>query len=143
MYSTHLRGGKAFAGEQKICELKKLLLRSKCKEKFKGKCIKPKELIKKATFNLNDARSAKYGYSPEQIEKQALNPDTGKYFQEVYDFHRLIKVKQDRDQRERFDSKIDRCKKQLRDPLEMGEKVLVLAERLREKTWLEDCIKVQ
>ena len=29
MYSTKLRGGKAFAAEQKICELKKLLLRSK------------------------------------------------------------------------------------------------------------------
>ena len=26
MYSTHLRGGKAFATEQKICELKTLLL---------------------------------------------------------------------------------------------------------------------
>ena len=55
----------------------------------------------------------------------------------------LNKVKQDRDQRGRFDSKIDRCKKQLRDPLEIGEKVLVLAERLRKKTRLEDCIKVQ
>ena len=143
MYNTHLRGGKAFAVEQKICELKKLLLRSKCIEKFKGKCINPKELIKEATFNLNNAKSAKYGYLPEQIEKQALNPNTGKYFQEVYDFHRLIKVKQDRDQRERFDSKIDRCRRQLRDPLEIGEKVLVLAERLRKKTRLEDCIKVQ
>ena len=25
MYNTHVRGGKAFAAEQKICELKKLL----------------------------------------------------------------------------------------------------------------------
>ena len=47
MYSTHLRGGKAFAAEQKIRELKKLLLRSKRIEKFKDKRIKPKELIKK------------------------------------------------------------------------------------------------
>ena len=29
MYSTHLRGGKAFAAEQKFRESKKLLLRSK------------------------------------------------------------------------------------------------------------------
>ena len=29
MYSTHLRGRKAFAAEQKICKLKKLLLRRK------------------------------------------------------------------------------------------------------------------
>ena len=37
MYSTHLRGGKAFAAEQKIHELKKYLLRSKRIEKCKGK----------------------------------------------------------------------------------------------------------
>ena len=102
MYSIHLRNGKAFAAEQKICELKKLLLRSKRIEKFKGKCIKPNELIKKATFNLNNTRSAKYGYAPEQIEEQALNPNTGKYFQEVYDFHRLVKVIEDGDRGERF-----------------------------------------
>ena len=88
-------------------------------------------MIKKATFNLNNARSAKYGYSPDQIEEQSVDPNTGKYFQEVYDFHRLIKVKENRDRTEKFDTKVDRRKKWLRDPLEIGEKVLVLAERLR------------
>ena len=39
MYSTNLRGRKAFAAEQKIRELKKALLRSKRMEKFKGKWI--------------------------------------------------------------------------------------------------------
>ena len=48
MYSIHLRGGKALAIEQKICELKKLLLRSKRIEKFRGKRIKPNELVKKS-----------------------------------------------------------------------------------------------
>ena len=48
MYITHLRGGKGFAAEQKIPELKKKLLRSKRIEKFKGECIKPNELIKKS-----------------------------------------------------------------------------------------------
>ena len=33
MYSTDLRSGKAFAAEQKIRELKKLLLRGKCVQK--------------------------------------------------------------------------------------------------------------
>ena len=51
VYSTHLRCGKAFAAEQKIRERKKLLLRSKRIENINGKCIKPNELIKKATFN--------------------------------------------------------------------------------------------
>ena len=56
MYSTHLRGEKAFAVEQKIRELKNHLLKSKRIEKFKGKRIKLNELIKKATFNLNSTR---------------------------------------------------------------------------------------
>ena len=137
MYSSHFRGEKSFAAEQKNCELKKLLLRSKRTKKYMGKGIKPNELIRKSAFNLNNKRSAKYGYSREQIEEQALNPKTKKYFQEVYDFHRLIKVKEDRDRRERFNAKVERRKKRLREPLEIGEKVLVLAERLTKKrcTW--------
>ena len=35
MYSTHLSGGKAFAAEQKVRELKELLLRSKRIENLK------------------------------------------------------------------------------------------------------------
>ena len=119
MCSTNLRGGKAFEVEQKIRELKKTLLRSKRMEKFKGKRIKPNELMKKATFNLNITRSAKYGYlhtHPQQIEEQALDPKTGKYFQEVYDFDRLIKIKENRDWLERFNAKVDRRKKRLREP---------------------------
>ena len=45
----------------------------------------------------------------------------------------MIKHKEDRNRGERFDSKIDRRKKRLRDLLEIGGKVLVLAERLKEK----------
>ena len=70
-------------------------LRRKRRETFKGKRIKPNQLIKKVTLNLYNTRSAKYGYSPEQIDEQVLNSDTGKYFQEVYDFYRLINVKKD------------------------------------------------
>ena len=92
----HIRGGKAFAAEQKFRKLNKPLLRSKRIEKFKDKCIKPNELIKKPTFSLKNTRAAKYRYSPGQIEEQALDQNTGKYFQEVYDFHRLIKVKENK-----------------------------------------------
>ena len=70
-------------------------LRRKRRETFKGKRIKPNQLIKKVTLNLYNTRSAKYGYSPEQIDEQALNSDTGKYFQEVYDFYGLVNVKKD------------------------------------------------
>ena len=70
MYNTNLRGGKAFAAEQKIRELKKLLLRGKRIQKSSKKGVKPNDLIKKATFNLNNIRSTKYGFLPEQIEKK-------------------------------------------------------------------------
>ena len=133
MYSTNLRGGKAFAAEQKIRGLKKTLLRSNLMEKFTGKQIKPNELIKKVTFKLNNTRSAKYGYSPQQIEVQALDPKMGKHFQEVYDFDWLIKVKENRDRLERFDAKVHRRKKRFRKPLDIDEKFLALAKRLRKK----------
>ena len=45
----------------------------------------------------------------------------------------MIKAKEDRDWGERFDSKLNRHKKQLRNPLEIGEKVLELAKQLRKK----------
>ena len=47
IYSTHLRGGKAFVAEQKIRELKKLLFKSNRIEKFKGNSIKLNKLMKK------------------------------------------------------------------------------------------------
>ena len=63
MYSIKLRGGKAFAAEQKLCELKKLLLRSKRIQELLGKRVKSNELIIKVTFNLNNINSARYGYA--------------------------------------------------------------------------------
>ena len=133
MYSTNLRVGKGFAVEQKICELRKLLLRSKYNEKIKDKRVKPNEFIKKVADDLKNIKSTKCGYSPEQTEEQALNQETENYFQEVYGFHGLIKVEENKDRLERFDSKTDRGKKRLRDPLETAEKVSVLAERLQKK----------
>ena len=58
MFSAKTRRGKVFAAEQKIRELKKILLKSKIIEKRSGKGFKPNELIKKATNNLNKTRSA-------------------------------------------------------------------------------------
>ena len=129
MYSTNLRGGKAFAAEQKIRELKKLLLRSKRVQKSFSKRIKPNELIKKATFNLNNTRSAKYGFSPERIEEKSLNPEHGQQFKETYDFSRLWRIRS-----ERYAKNLDaRKKRRLRDPLDIGKNVLVLADRLKKK----------
>ena len=79
MFTMSLRGGKAFAAEQKIREFKKILLRSKRIKKYNKKHIKPNYLIKKTTFSLNNVKSVKYGFAPEQIEEKSLNKETGIY----------------------------------------------------------------
>ena len=92
MFHTKIRVGKAFAAEQTIREFKKILLRSKRLEKERGKRLKPNDLIKKAAQNMNQTISTKYQLAPVTIEKRSLNPNDGKYFQEIYDFVRLRKI---------------------------------------------------
>ena len=111
MYRTNLKGGKAFAGEQKFRELKKLLLRSKRIKKSLGKRVKPNELIKKATFNLNNTQSAKYGFSSEQIEEKSLGPKDGQEFTETYDFSRLWRIKEAQGRSKRCARNLDAQKK--------------------------------
>ena len=72
MFHTKIRGGKAFAAEQKIREFKKILLRSKRFEKIKKNRIKPNQLIKNAAENMNKTVSAKYGIAPENIFSRSL-----------------------------------------------------------------------
>ena len=48
MFSTNVRDGKAFAAEQKIRELKKLLLKSKNIDKRNKKKINPKKINRKS-----------------------------------------------------------------------------------------------
>ena len=38
---------------------------------------------------MNKTISTKCGLAPENIEKRSLDPNDGKFFQEVYDFARL------------------------------------------------------
>ena len=47
MFHSKVRGGKAFATEQKIRELKKILLKSKRFVKSQGERIRPNKLITK------------------------------------------------------------------------------------------------
>ena len=49
MFSTAVRGSKAFAADQKLRELKKVIFRFEAlKKKFKGKRLRPYEIIKKS-----------------------------------------------------------------------------------------------
>ena len=133
MFHTKLRGGKAFAAEQKVREFNKILLRNKRFEKLEKRTIKPNELLKKTAQNMNETISTKYGLAPETIEKRSLNPNDGKYFQEIYDFVRLRKIENNQLRNDKYDQKIDKRKITLRSQLNLNEKVLVLAERLRKK----------
>ena len=65
--------------------------------------------------------------------KKSLNPNDGKYFQEVYDFMRIKKIENNQMRNDKYHQKIDRRKRTLRNPLNLDKKVLVLAERLKKK----------
>ena len=131
MFSSRIRGGKAFAAEQKIRELKKVIFKTKSAYKLSKKKINSKKIIEKSVQNLNKINSEKYGLPPEVIEKKTLANDV---FREVYDFYRLVKVTKNANRYERYNEKLDRKqKKKLREPFNINEKVLVLAERIKKK----------
>ena len=133
MFHTKVRGGKAFAAEQKIREFKKILLRSKRFEKDRKNRIKLNDLIKKAAQNMNETISTKYQLETETIEKRSLNPNDGKFFRETYDFMRTRKIKTNQMRKDKYDQITDRRKRTLRSPLHLDEKVLVLAGRLKKR----------
>ena len=131
MFSSRLRGGKAFAAEQKIRELKKVIFKTKRTYKLQKKKINSREIIKKAVENLNRINSEKYGLPPDIIEKKSLENE---YFKEIYDFHRLVKVTKGINRYEKYTEKLDRKqKRKLREPLNINKKVFVLAERIKKK----------
>ena len=131
MFSSRIRGGKAFAAEQKIRELKKVIFKTRNAYKLSKKKINSKKIIQKSVENLNKINSEKYGLPPEVIEKKTLANDV---FKEVYDFYRLVKVSKDANRYERYNEQLDKKqKRKLREPLNINEKVLVLAERIKKK----------
>ena len=89
MFSTKMRGGKAFAAEQKIREFKKILFRIKRHYKRRKQRINSAKLIKKTVKNMNNTKSIKYGLEPELIETRSLADEN---FREKYDFHRVKQV---------------------------------------------------
>ena len=82
---------------------------------------------------MNDTISTKYELPPEMIEKRRLDPKDGKYFQEIYDFMRVKKIGNNQSRNDKYNQKLDRRKRKLRSPLNVNEKVLILAERLKKK----------
>ena len=79
---------------------------------------------------MNNVNSQKYGVPPEMVEKKSLKDEKFR----VYDFHRMVIVSRDAKRNKPNDIRFDKkTRKKLCSPLTVGEKVLVLAERLRKK----------
>ena len=130
MFHTKIRGGKVFVAEQKIGKFKQILNQSKRLVKRGGKRLKPNELIKKAVENMNETLSQKYDVAPETIESNSLKSE---YFKRMLDFQRIKKVEETNRRQEKFAIKKDRRRRKLRSPLKIGEKVIILAERIKKK----------
>ena len=108
MFTSSVRGGKAFAAKQKIRELKTRISKLNT-QKLK---ISPTKITQNFTLNMNLMKSMKYGLSPEEIERtQKLYAILDRYDEKQYSAKR----------------------KKLREELLISEKVLVLTERIKKK----------
>ena len=70
--------------------------------------LRPNELIRKVTQNMNNTISTKYELAPEKIEKRSLDPKDGKYFQEIYDFMRVKKIGNNQSRNHKYNQKLDK-----------------------------------
>ena len=127
MFTSSVRGGKAFTAEQKIRELKARVSELNV-QKLK---IAPTKTVQNSALNMNLMKSIKYGLSPEEIESQSLKSEQ---FRILFNRHRIGEIQKlharlDRYNRKRYMAK----RKKLREDLMIGEKVLVLAERIKRK----------
>ena len=109
MFTTNGQGGKAFAAEQKIRELKKRI--SKIKAIFdqtKAK-ISPTTIIKRSADNMNNVVGKKYVLTPNDIETKSLNNEQ---FKTAFNFE-SIKTKSKRifDRLQKYNKKFTREKR--------------------------------
>ena len=121
------KGRKAFAAE------KKKELQTRIAKLFSQKLkMSPRKIIEMSTANMNIRPSKKYGFSPEEVEKRSLESER---FRTVYNMHRQEKTHKLNLRQDRYDKKsMTENQKKLRENLNIGEKVYVLAERIKKKS---------
>ena len=66
-------------------------------------------MIEQTTKNLNETKSEKYNIAPDTLKKKSIEDEN---FKEIYDFHRLAKVKEDLERRECSNTNSDNRKKE-------------------------------
>ena len=79
---------------------------------------------------MNKTECTKYQIEPEYVERKSLEDDN---FREKFDFYRIGKIGKNNERTKRYSIKKDTNKRKLRQPLMIGEKVLVLSERIKKK----------
>ena len=127
MFTSSVRGGKAFAAEQKIRELKSRMSKLNA-QKLK---ISPTKIISSSASNMNSVQSEKYGLNPDEFEKKSLFSER---FRTFFNFHRTEKIKLVNNRLDRYAKKKYKAKRRkFRENLNVDGNVLVLAERIRKK----------
>ena len=125
MFSTSIRGGKAFAAEQKIRDLKSRVAKlSALKTK-----VPPTKIILQSAGNMNNVKSEKYDITHNEIEQKSLSSEK---FKTLFNFYRIERSKETSDRLERYDQrKYADKKRKLHENLNIGEKVLISAKRIK------------
>ena len=103
MFSTAVRGDKAFAAEQNLRKLKKrisrlLVLQRNSKAKLKS----PNVIIENAVENMNSFPTKKYGVEAGKIEKRSLESE---WFREWFDNRCLSKISKAQPRYEKYEQK--------------------------------------
>ena len=88
-------------------------------------------IVKQSAENMNNVKSENYGLSPNVIEEKSLSSEK---FRTLFNFKRIERSKNVSDRLGKYDrKKYAAKKKKLRENLSVGEKFLVLAERIKKK----------
>ena len=116
MFTSSVRGGKAFVAEQKLRELKARVSKLNA-QKLR---IAPTKIVQNSALNMNLMKIVKYGLSPEEIKSQSLKSER---FRILFNMHRIEKTQKLQARFDRYDRKRYMAKrKKLRKNLMMVKK---------------------
>ena len=129
MFTTSIRGGKAFATEQKIREFKSSIAKLEVIfDKYNAKIYNSNQTT---YWKYAQCKKWKICISHDDIEKRSLSSER---FKILFNFKRIERSKKFSDRLDRYDqTKYAGKKRKLHENLNIGEKVFVLAERINKK----------
>ena len=128
IFTISVREGKASVAEQKIRELETRISKPNT-QKLK---ISSTKIILSSGGNMNNVQNKKYGLISEKNEQKSLSSERCRT---LFSMHRIERTKMTHERLKRYENKkCNRKNKKLRENLNINEKVLVLDERIRNKS---------